>query len=107
MLKQATKIKTLIGLSALSLSIAYLLTDKLIELGIIKTNFGVGMLFVFLFVFVVSKLITCYYFKKKQSAKTNSLKQTVKSGKDNKQKIKLTFRMLNYVFNLLSLKKFD
>lgn len=88
MWKFATNIKTIIGLSVLSLIIAYLLTDKMIGLGIIETNFRVGMLLVFLFFFVISNLILVIISKEKQN--NNNMKQNIKSGEFNKQKIKAT-----------------
>jgi Na+-transporting methylmalonyl-CoA/oxaloacetate decarboxylase gamma subunit len=89
MWKFATSIKTIIGLSALSLLIAYLLTDKMIESGIIETTFGLGMLFVFLFIFVVSNLILVIISKEKQNKTIDTLKQNVKSGNSNEQKMKV------------------
>ena len=78
-------IKTKIGLSALSLTIAYLLADKLIEIGVINTGKSVLILLIFIFIFTIANFLFVADSKEK-----SSIAQTDNFGEENEQNIELT-----------------
>jgi len=81
-------IKTKIGLSALSLTIAYLLADKLIEIGVINTGKSVLILLIFIFIFTIANFL--FVADSKESKEKSSITQTDDFGEENEQNIELT-----------------
>ena len=80
-------IKTTIGLSAFSILVAYLLTDKLIDAKVINTDFTVLLILIFIFIFIVANFLFIMATTNK-SSKQNVYNQGSMFSKDGKQTIK-------------------
>lgn len=91
-------IKTKIGLSALSLTISYLLADKLIEVGVINTEKSVLILLIFIFIFTIANFLFVANSKEGKekliveddAKEKSSISQTDDFGEENEQNIELT-----------------
>lgn len=81
-------VKTIVGLSAFSLALAYLIAGKLIEKGLIQSSSTIALLFVFFFVFVITNLLIVVFHKKWQGKPSGSnLEQRVGIAKKVNQSV--------------------
>ena len=72
MWETVTKVKNLVGLAAVALAIAYLLSDKLIQTGAIGSSTAVAMLLGFLVVFVFGVMILAIVGKVKEGGSSKA-----------------------------------
>ena len=88
MWKAIGNIKTLLGLAALSVGFAYLLSNKIVESGIVKTSYEITFILLAFFVFAVALFaITAinslpFMAKRSQHAIGNANKQKMEVFKD-------------------------
>jgi len=91
MWKTIIGIKTEVGLSAFSLALTYLLADKIIEKGMIKTSYEVAFLLIFLFLLITTNLIVITFYRKNTGKSSNSeLQQKVSVSKNVTQHIQIS-----------------
>jgi len=64
-------VKTIVGLSAFSLALAYLITGKLMEKGLIQSSTTMALLLIFFFLFVVTNLLIVVFHRKWQITYNN------------------------------------
>ena len=84
MLENIKNIKTTIGLSALSITIAYLLADKLVDAKVINTDFSIILILSFIFIFILVNFLFVIVTTKKEKT---SYKQTAILADDTTQNI--------------------
>ena len=80
MWESVAKVKNLVGLAAVALAIAYLLSDKLIQTGAIGSSTAVAMLLGFLVVFVFGVMILAIVGKVVETSKRSAGSKISGSG---------------------------